>query len=69
MTASQIIGEIVALPPAERAEVIRFACGLDGQRLLNGEELAALAEQLTEAGNSPGADVLREKIERGFYGR
>jgi hypothetical protein len=69
VTARQIIGEVVALPPAERAEVIRFACRLDGQRLLNGEELTALAEQLTEAGNSPRAAVLREDIERGFYGR
>lgn len=34
MTATQIIGEIVALPAAERAEVIRFARSLEAEGML-----------------------------------
>lgn len=68
MTASQIIGEIVALPPSERAEVIRFARSMEADRLLSGNELAALAAKLVSADDSTTVSVLRESIERGFYG-
>jgi hypothetical protein len=69
MTASQIIGEIAALPMAERAEVIRFARSLDAEHPLSGNELAALAERLPESTSPAQVSLLRDQIECGFYGQ
>jgi hypothetical protein len=69
MTASQIIDEIVALPPVERAEVIRFARSLDINVQLSGDELTALASRLAETTDASQAMALRDSIEQGFYGK
>jgi hypothetical protein len=68
VTASQIIGEIVALPPSERAEVIRFASRFNTGGSLNGDELAALASRMVESRDLAEKDALWLEIERGFYG-
>jgi hypothetical protein len=68
MTASQVIGEIAALPPAEQAEVIRYACRLEAERKFTGPELGALAEKLTRTTDPVETAALRESIMRGFYG-
>ena len=69
MTASQVIDEIVALPPVEQAKVIRFAAHLESRPQLTGDELSALAQRLTDTSGSAEASVLREDIVRGFYGQ
>lgn len=68
MTAAQIIEEIVALPPSERAAVIRFTRTIDTTGQLSAKELSALASRLTETADASQALVLRDSIERGFYG-
>jgi hypothetical protein len=68
MTASQVIHELETLPPAEQAEVIRFAYRLDAERQLTGGELTALAERMTQTTDPAEAALLREAIARGFYG-
>jgi hypothetical protein len=68
MTASQIIAEIVSLPPDDQAEVIRFACRLEVERRLTSGELTALAERLTEATDPTERTLLREEMARDFYG-
>jgi hypothetical protein len=42
MRAAEVIDDIKQLPPAEQAEVIRFAIGLARDRQLSGEELGQL---------------------------
>lgn len=69
MTATQIIGEIVALPAVERAEVIRFARSLEAEGMLNGAALTNLGERLAATRDAAEAQVLRDSIETGFYGR
>ena len=69
MTASQVIDEIVALPPGEQAKVIRFAAHLESRPQLTGDELAALAQRLADAADVAEASVLRDEIVRGFYGQ
>ncbi len=68
MTAAQIIEEIVSLPPEQRAEVVRFTRTIDTTGLLSAKELSALASRLTETADASQALVLRDSIERGFYG-
>jgi hypothetical protein len=68
MTATQVIHEIETLPPAEQAEVIRFACRLETERQLAGGELTALAEQLAANPDPAAAVRLRAELTRGFYG-
>jgi hypothetical protein len=68
MSASQVIEEIKHLPPAEQAEVIRFAYQLARKRQLTGEELGELAKQMVESTDPVEAGRLREEIVRGFYG-
>lgn len=69
MNASQVIDEIVSLPPADQAQVIHFAARLEAQQRLTGEELTALAERLAGATRPKEASALRDEIVRGFYGR
>jgi hypothetical protein len=68
MTASQIIQRIKDLDPEAQAEVIRFAVAFQVERKLSGGELASLAGRLADAPTSEEATILREKLERGFYG-
>ena len=68
MSASQVIEEIKHLPPAEQAEVIRFAFQLARKRQLTGEELGELTSQMVESKDPLVASQLREQIIRGFYG-
>lgn len=69
MTATQIIGKIVALPAEERAEVIRFARSLKADRLLKPDALTSLANRLARTEDSGEAKLLRDAMEAGFYGR
>ena len=69
MTAAQIIDEIVALPPSERAAVIRFTRTIDTTGQLSGKELSALASRLADTSDATEVSVLRDSIERGFYGQ
>jgi hypothetical protein len=68
VTADQIIREIETLPAEEQAAVIRFAYRLDAQRQLTGPELSALAERMVQSSDPAETMMLREEIERGFYG-
>lgn len=69
MTAAQIIEEIVALPPSERAAVIRFTRTIDTTGQLSAKELSALASRLADTSDATEVPVLRDFIERGFYGQ
>ena len=68
MTTSQIIQEIVNLPPEEQAKISRFTRKLDNERQLTGEELGALADRMISAPTKAEADAINEQIIRGFYG-
>ena len=68
MSAAQVIDEIKHLPPAEQAEVVRFAFELARTRQLTGEELGALAEQLAASSDPAEIARLRSAMTRGFYG-
>jgi hypothetical protein len=68
MTATEIIREIDALPPAELAEVVRHTKKLDQCRPLSGAELTELARRMVEASDPAEADRLREALVKGFYG-
>jgi hypothetical protein len=68
VTASQVIHELEALPPAEQAEVIRFAYRLDAGRQLTGPELSSLAEKMVHTSDLAEAALVRDAIVRGFYG-
>jgi hypothetical protein len=68
MTATEVIRELEALPPAEQAEVIRFAYRLDCERQLTGEELTPLAERMVRTSDPAEAAIIRDAIVRGFYG-
>ena len=68
MTAAQIIQEIDSLPPAERAEVVRYAKGLEPGRQLSGQELGVLAQQMVDATDPAEAERLKTEIIKGFYG-
>jgi hypothetical protein len=68
MTAREIIAEIETLSPADQREVIRYAYQLDAERQLTGDEIAALAERMTECTDPVEAVRIREEIVRGFYG-
>jgi hypothetical protein len=68
VTATQIIEEIKRLEPEEQLGIIRFVYQLDAERHLTGNELSALAEQMTKASNVAEAAMIRESIIRGFYG-
>jgi hypothetical protein len=69
MTARQVIDEIVSLSPEEQAKVIHFAARLEARHRLTGEQLGVLARQMVDAPSPLEADVLRDEIVRGFYGR
>jgi hypothetical protein len=66
--ATDVIDEIKHLPPAEQAEVIRFAIGLARDRQLSGEELGQLADQLARSEDPAEITRLRSAMKRGFYG-
>ena len=68
VTATEVMKQIVALPPGEQAEVIRFAYRLDAERKLSGPELSALAEQMVASPDAGETARLRSEIMRGFYG-
>jgi hypothetical protein len=68
MTATEIIREIDALPPAELAVVVRHAKEIDQRRPLSGAELTELARRMVEAGDSAEGDRLQEALVKGFYG-
>jgi hypothetical protein len=68
MTATEIIEEISALPPAEQAEVVKFAYRLDAERQLSGPELSELAKGLVGATDPVQIAQLRAALTRGFYG-
>jgi hypothetical protein len=68
MTASQIIDEIMSLPPEEQAGVVRFVYELEAERKLSGTELSVLAEHFVNAPDPAEASRVREEIVRGFYG-
>ncbi|MSU24710.1 MAG: hypothetical protein EXS32_12925 [Opitutus sp.] len=68
MTATEVMKQIVALPPGEQAEVIRFAYRLDAERKLSGPELSALAECMVASPDAGETARLRSEIMRGFYG-
>ena len=69
MTARQVIDEIVSLSPEEQAKVIHFAARLEARQRTTGEPLGVLAQQMVDAPGPFEADVLRDEIIRGFYGR
>jgi hypothetical protein len=68
MRATEVIDEIKQMPPAEQAEVIRFAIGLARDRQLSGEELGQLADQLAKSEDPAEIARLRSAMTRGFYG-
>jgi hypothetical protein len=68
MRATEVIDDIKHLPPAEQAEVIRFAIGLAHDRQLSGEELGQLADQLAKSEDPAEIARLRSALTRGFYG-
>jgi hypothetical protein len=68
MTATEVIREIEALPPAGQAEVIRFTQELQERRQLSGDELTQLARQMTATDDPVAKEALKEVIVRGFYG-
>jgi hypothetical protein len=68
MTATQIIHEIDCLPPAELAEVVRYAKQLDTRRPLSGAELTELARRMVDATDPAEADRLQVALVKGFYG-
>ena len=68
MRAIEVIDDIRQLPPAEQAEVIRFAIGLARNRQLSGEELGQLADQLAKSEDPAEIARLRSAMTRGFYG-
>lgn len=67
MNAQQIIGEIAALPPEERAAVIRFTRQLESDLQLSPDEIRALAERLADSIAPDQINSLREQLTRGFY--
>jgi hypothetical protein len=67
-TATEIIREIDALPPAGLAVVVRHTKLLEQRRPLSGAELTELARRMVEAGDSSEADCLQEALVTGFYG-
>ena len=69
MNAAEVISELQHLPPAEQAEVIRYAYHLDADRQLSGRELAELARRMVEAADPAEALRWRDAVLRGFYGR
>jgi hypothetical protein len=68
MRATEVIDDIRQLPPAEQAEVIRFAIGLARDRQLSGEELGQLADQLAKSEDPAEVARLRSALTQGFYG-
>ena len=68
MNASQVIDDIIALPPEEQAKVLRFTRRLKTQTALTGKELTALAENLAESKDPNRSAALRAAIKSGFYG-
>jgi len=68
MTAIEIIREIDCLPPAELAEVVRYAKCLDTSRQLSGIELGVLAQQMVDATDPAEVERLKAEITKGFYG-
>ena len=68
MNATEVISEIEHLPPAEQAEVIRYAYRLDANRKLSGSELGELARRMVDASDPAEALRWRDAVLRGFYG-
>jgi hypothetical protein len=68
VSATEIIEAIKLLEPDEQLGVIRFVYQLDAERRLSGDELSALAAQMTKAKDATEAVMIREAIVRGFYG-
>jgi hypothetical protein len=68
MSASQVIEDIKHLPPAEQAEVIRFAFQLAQTRPLTGGELTALAQRMADSDDPAEVARLKTSIASGFYG-
>lgn len=68
VSAREIISEIQRLPPQEQAEVIQFAYRLDAERMLSGQELAALAKRMIDTADPVEKVKIREELTRGFYG-
>jgi hypothetical protein len=68
MSAATVIDEIKRLPPADQAEVIKFAVSLARERQLSPEELGELADRLANATDPLEIARLRSAMTRGFYG-
>ena len=69
MTAGEIIKEIQHLAPVEQAQVVSFVRQLDHARALTGQELVELANKLTVENDPKEAEMLKERIAAGFYGK
>ena len=69
MSVTEIIEQIKSLPPDELAAVIEFTRRLSGQPPLSGRELTELAKKMADARDPAKANVLKESIVRGFYGK
>ncbi len=68
MTATEIIHEMECLPPAELAEVVRYAKELDKHRPMSGAELTEIAHRMVNTSDPAEADRLQEELVKGFYG-
>lgn len=68
MSAAQIIEAIKALPPEQRADVVRFARRYETAPQLSPEELGTLAERLADATDPVEIAELEKAIINGFYG-
>jgi hypothetical protein len=69
MTATDIMREMDALPPADLAAVVRHAKELEGVRQLSPEELGVLLDQYIEATDPAEVARLNQALTQGFYGR
>ena len=68
MSSATIIDEILHLPPAGQAEVIRFTLRLARERALTPDELTRLAQRLVDSDDLAEVEKLQTAITRGFYG-
>lgn len=69
VTATDIIREMGALPPADLAIVMRHAKELEEVRQLSPEELGVLLDQYVEATDPTEVARLNQALTQGFYGR
>ncbi len=68
MSAAQIIEAIKQLPPAEQAQVLRFAREFEGEEQLSPEALETLGRRLADTTDPAEVKRLTDEMVRGFYG-